>query len=51
VAGLNCQVEGGMVVLSGVVSTYYLKQVAQEAVMRLKLGQGLQNAIQVRQRA
>jgi hypothetical protein len=47
VAQLGCDVRDGVVVLSGYVSSYYLKQVAQESVLRLKLDCGLENGIVV----
>ena len=46
-AGLGCDVTRGVVTLSGVVSSYYLKQVAQEAVLRLSIVSRIENAIQV----
>ncbi|MGE3776264.1 MAG: hypothetical protein AB7F89_03700, partial [Pirellulaceae bacterium] len=46
-AKLGCEVKRGVLVLSGFVSSYYLKQLAQEAVLRLKPEHGLRNHIVV----
>ena len=47
VAKLRCEVTKGVVVLSGFVSSYYLKQVAQEAILRLNLSCGVENGVVV----
>jgi osmotically-inducible protein OsmY len=47
VARLECELVDGSIKLGGIVSSYYLKQVAQEAVMRLKIVSHVHNAIQV----
>lgn len=47
VAKLVCHVKDGVIVLSGRVSSYYLKQVAQEAVLKLKVAYGIENGIEV----
>jgi osmotically-inducible protein OsmY len=47
-AAIDCQVDGGVVRLSGVVSSYYLKQVAQEVVLQLELVHSIHNSVQVR---
>ncbi len=47
VAELDCKVTAGEIMLSGVVSSYYLKQIAQEVVLRLKVVRSVQNAVQV----
>lgn len=49
-ARLECDLVEGAVVLSGVVSTYYLKQLAQELVLRLKVVDRVHNSIQVERR-
>ena len=46
-AKLGCHVNEGVIVLSGRVSSYYLKQLAQEAVLRLKLALGIDNSVVV----
>ena len=46
-AKLGCHVNQGVVVLSGRVSSYYLKQLAQEAVLRLKVAFGVENSVAV----
>jgi hypothetical protein len=45
---LSCDVRGDMVVLSGVLPTFYLKQVAQALLLRLESVQGVQNRVEVR---
>ena len=47
-AKLGCHVNEGVVVLSGRVSSYYLKQLAQEAVLRLRLALGIENSVIVK---
>src|SRR5262245_66408291 len=42
-----CDCRGGVLVLRGCLPSYYLKQVAQEAVARLEGVQALDNQIQV----
>ncbi|MBI1899648.1 MAG: BON domain-containing protein [Planctomycetia bacterium] len=49
VAELECEVVDGMVVLSGVVTTFYMKQLAQAAVLRLDLVRCVEISIEVRQ--
>ena len=49
VAELKCEVIDGMVVLSGAVTTFYMKQLAQAAVLRLELVRCVENSIKVRQ--
>jgi hypothetical protein len=46
-AKLGCHVDEGVLVLSGRVSSYYLKQLAQESVLRLKLALGIDNNVVV----
>ena len=46
-ANLECKVTEGVVLLTGSVPSYYLKQVAQETVMKLKVAFGLENGITV----
>jgi osmotically-inducible protein OsmY len=47
-AQIQCVILDNTVVLSGVVSSYFLKQLAQEAVRRLNLNYGLRNDITVK---
>jgi hypothetical protein len=47
-AELECHVENGSLVLSGTVSSYYLKQVAQSVVLRLARDWRLNNCVNVR---
>ena len=47
-AHLNCEVRDGRAVLSGVVPTFYLKQLAQALLLRLGDLQGVQNRVEVR---
>jgi len=42
-----CDCRGGVLVLRGCLPSYYLKQVAQEAVVRLEGVQAIDNQIQV----
>jgi len=44
---LHCEVVEGIVVLSGVVSSFYLKQMAQALVLKLDASKGVQNQIKV----
>ena len=44
---VSCDCRGGVVVLRGRLPTYYLKQVAQEAVAHLEGVQGVENQIEV----
>jgi BON domain len=48
VSTLDCHVSDGVVVLRGVVNSYYLKQVAQESVRRLGLADRIDNRVTVR---
>jgi osmotically-inducible protein OsmY len=47
-AVLDCTVVDGEVTLAGVVSSYFLKQIAQEAVLQLKTVRRVHNALRVR---
>ena len=44
---LHCEVVEGIVILSGVVSSFYLKQMAQALVQRLDAIKGVQNRVKV----
>jgi osmotically-inducible protein OsmY len=46
-AGLSCRVDRGVVELAGVVPTFYLKQLAQETVLRLDHVNQVKNRVQV----
>jgi osmotically-inducible protein OsmY len=46
-AALACRVDRGVVELAGVVPTFYLKQLAQEAVLRLDHVKQVKNRVQV----
>jgi osmotically-inducible protein OsmY len=46
-AGLSCHVDRGVVELAGVVPTFYLKQLAQETVLRLDQVNQVKNRVQV----
>jgi osmotically-inducible protein OsmY len=46
-AGLSCRVDRGVVELAGIVPTFYLKQLAQEAVLRLDHVNQVMNRVQV----
>ena len=48
---VSCDCRGGVLVLRGRLPSYYLKQVAQEAVVRLEGVQGVENQIEVVPRA
>lgn len=45
--GLRCSVSEGVVEISGTVSTYYLKQLAQVAVMELEGVKSVRNLVDV----
>src|SRR5258708_4798008 len=45
---LECEVNDGMLILSGVVASYFLKQMAQEAMMRLGYVGLVMNLVEVR---
>jgi hypothetical protein len=47
-ARLDCEVRDGRAILSGVVPTFYLKQVAQTLLLRLGEVQGVKNLVEVR---
>jgi hypothetical protein len=47
--GLRCEVTEAVVVVRGVVPSYYLKQVAQAAVLRLDGIRGVRNLVEVRE--
>ena len=47
-AVLQCEVSGGLVVLRGVVSSYYLKQIAQAIALRIDGVRKVENLIDVR---
>jgi hypothetical protein len=44
---LHCRVTGGVVEISGTVSSFYLKQLAQAAVLQLHCGSAIRNLVQV----
>ena len=44
---LNCTVTGGVVEISGTVSSFYLKQLAQAAVLHLHRVETVRNLVQV----
>jgi osmotically-inducible protein OsmY len=46
-AGLSCRVHRGVVELAGVVPTFYLKQLAQETVLRVDQVNEVKNQVQV----
>jgi osmotically-inducible protein OsmY len=46
---LRCEVTEGVVVVHGVVPSYYLKQMVQTIVRRLKGIQGVMNLVEVRE--
>jgi hypothetical protein len=46
-AALSCRVDRGVVELAGVVPTFYLKQLAQETVLRLDQVNQVKNRVQV----
>jgi hypothetical protein len=47
VSRLDCRVDGGVITLSGVVPSYYLKQLAQELLLRLDSGLRIDNRVEV----
>lgn len=47
-ARLNCEVRDGRAVLTGVVPSFYLKQLAQELLLRLEELRGVLNLLEVR---
>ncbi len=48
---LQVVVRGGVVVLQGSVDSYFLKQMAQEAIRPLAIGRQITNEVRVRMRA
>jgi osmotically-inducible protein OsmY len=48
---LQCEVNDGVVTLSGAVQSFYLKQMAQEAVIRLDRVRNVINRVEVRRAA
>jgi hypothetical protein len=44
---LRCEVRDGVVVLSGVLPTFYLKQMAQTVLLRLAEVRGVKNLVEV----
>ena len=44
---IQCQVSDGFVKLTGCVSSFYVKQIAQTAVMRLQQVRGIENQLRV----
>jgi osmotically-inducible protein OsmY len=46
-AALSCRVDRGVVELAGAVPTFYLKQLAQETVLRLDHVKQIRNRVQV----
>jgi hypothetical protein len=47
VSRLDCQVIDGVIVLSGIVPTFYLKQLAQEVLLRLDCDTPIDNRVEV----
>jgi hypothetical protein len=45
--GIGCQVRDRVVILSGVVPTFYLKQLAQTFLLRLDRVRGVRNLVEV----
>lgn len=45
---LECEVNGGVVTISGVLPSFYLKQLAQALLLRLDGLQGVSNEVEVR---
>jgi hypothetical protein len=45
---LRCEVRGGVVVLSGVLPSFYLKQMAQTVLLRLEQLREVRNLVEVR---
>ena len=48
---LNCRVLGGVVEISGSVSSFYLKQLAQAAILRVQPCGAVRNLVEVRDRS
>jgi hypothetical protein len=48
IAELECRTIDGAIVLSGTVSSYYLKQIAQAVVLRLGVVARVENRLEVR---
>jgi len=46
-ATLDCQVDDGVIILRGIVNSFYLKQVAQESVRRLGVADRIENRVTV----
>jgi osmotically-inducible protein OsmY len=44
---ISCDVVGGVIVLTGVVASYHIKQLAQEAVMGINGQSGVENRLKV----
>ena len=44
---VRCDVVRGVIILTGVVACYYIKQLAQEAVMRINGHTGVENRLKV----
>jgi hypothetical protein len=44
---LDCRVTDGVVEISGIVSSYYLKQLAQAAVLQLHQARSIRNLVEV----
>ncbi len=44
---LRCEVRDGVVFLHGVVGSFYLKQLAQTAILQLRQVQGVRNLVEV----
>lgn len=44
---LTCEVHGGVATISGVVSSFYLKQVAQAALLKLPMLRAVDNQVEV----
>lgn len=44
---LDCEVSDGTIVVSGLVPSYYLKQLAQELLLRLDCGCRIENRVEV----
>jgi hypothetical protein len=48
---LNCRVRGGVVEISGTVSSFYLKQLAQAAMLRVQPSATVRNLVEVRDKS
>ncbi len=46
---LECRAEGGVVTVSGLVPSYYLKQLAQARLLKLAGASGVKNLVEVRE--